>query len=180
MTMEHQEYPNVTVIAYDPGGTTGYAILIWNLAAILDRNLKLEEAIHRKKFGEITGSLYEQGHQLNELFFQYPAAAVVGEGFIVRQFNQSDDFLKPVEINAIAEYCLGAQSRRLIKQQPALAKSTISDDILRNYDMRHHNSPHARDASRHALTFARRASAVTKDGRKLRQQSWPHLFDGTV
>ena len=164
----------VSVVAYDPGNTTGWSVVEVNAEQLIART-PLKHIIGHSANGEIVGSEQKQNDELLDLIDAWETSAVVGEDFIIRQFNQADHFLSPVRINAVVAnhlYSRRADQRRtLFLQQPALAKSTITDHTLREFKMYHQSSPHARDATRHALTFLRRVAA---DERMLRE-AWPFL-----
>jgi hypothetical protein len=161
-----------TVVAYDPGGTTGWAVLSVDKSA-LSEGKSILSSIHHRVSGEIVGDMHKQYSEMISLLDFWPDAAVVGEDFTVRQFNQADYFLHPVRVNAVVDNHLNLnQGKKLFLQQPSMAKSTINDLTLKNYKMYHPKSPHARDASRHALTFIRRAQS----SKALRVQAWPKLY----
>jgi squalene cyclase len=61
---------------------------------------------------------------------------------------------------------------RVILQNRAIAKSTATDDRLKAWGLYDTNSgPHARDATRHAITALRRA----RDKPKFRDEMWAYV-----
>jgi hypothetical protein len=162
----------VIIIAFDPGGTTGWSVFsFWNNC--MAPGEKLLPWLHSWSCGEITGPEDHQVDQMIELVEGWPMGAdVVVEDFILREFRRGRELLSPVRITAAFAYQLrwlgrpkrgrgregGATPRRPILQQPSLAMTCITDDRLRNIGLYPptKGKPHARDAVRHALTWARR------------------------
>lgn len=169
----------VEVLAYDPGGTTG-----WCVACIRPRDLLNQEKPLNKKLmrhfatGQIVGSEHEQVDQLVELVDIWPKAAVVGESFIQRIRNtalETDEAYSPVRINAIMKWWLATEDRYLFKQTPAMAKEKWTDERLEARKLSPdggHAMRHARDGVRHAMLFLARA----RDTKSLRHYAWPHFF----
>lgn len=181
-----------TIIAIDPGGTTGWSKInlrkeitkdgvresIWkqNLDTILSDKGKLWW-----KHGQIDARGPRENlaiYQLCEMIDETPGAAVVLEDFILRidRREKSRDLLSPVRINAAIMQHLWRQNRRVILQQPALAKTTATDDRLKLWGVyvREGGLQHARDADRHIITFIRRCMNPTDEN--VRRAAWPHHY----
>lgn len=162
-----------TVIAYDPGGVTGWALFSVHPDAVADPSLKILNNVEYARWGQFTGTEFDQVDQMLDLADAWPGAAIVTEDFILRQFNASRALLSPVRLNAAFRYCLG-RDRRVYLQQPSLAKTTITDERLRvmGYWDNTKGEVHARDAIRHNFTFWKRV----KEDRKLLAAAFPALL----
>lgn len=103
---------------------------------------------------------------------------MVIESFILRQFSKDPNLLSPVRITASIAQDLWMHRRYYFTQSPAEAKTTATDERLKNWELydSHGGMNHARDADRHAITFLRKACQASKVARELREQAWPHLY----
>ena len=166
------------VLAYDPGGTTG-----WAIACIKPSDLLAEKPFNArilKHFvsGQIIGDESTQVDELVELVDIWPRAAVVGESFINKLRNtnlETDPAFSPVRINAVVKWWLATESRYLYKQSASQAKSRWTDERLEAAKLSPeggHSTRHARDGVRHALLFLSRA----RQQAGLRHSAWPHFF----
>lgn len=191
-----------TVIAFDPGGTTGWALYTVRPEALsnLDehRDERLLDNVIKWEHGQVDcgstkGNLGTSLHpgvstsgenagidELVGLVRAWPGAAIVIEDFILdpSRFNTGRDLLSPVRITAPLSYMLWLQRRAPFFQSASLAKSTVTDERLKRWG--YYSSTgglnHARDADRHALTFLRRCANPTRESRELREAAWPHIF----
>jgi hypothetical protein len=181
-----------TVIALDPGGTTGWSLFDVHPESLFDPEVSILENINFWTHGQIDcgstkGNLGVSSHpgistsgeaagveELVGLVDSWPGAALVIEDFIIRQYNQSRDFLSPVRITAALSQHIWREKRTYFVQQPSLAKTTVTDDRLRNWNLyaRAGGLNHARDADRHVITFLRRC----KSDPLLRIRAFPHLY----
>lgn len=144
------------VVAFDPGGTTGWAAFsVWEIA-MYDREYAILENIQHWAAGEFSGPLPKQHDEMVLLCEAWEDADVVSEDFILRQFLPGRDVLDPVRLNFALECAV--RPRVVDYQQPSLAMSVITDDRLQAFGYWDAliGKPHARDAVRHALTFLRR------------------------
>jgi hypothetical protein len=169
----HEEIASsYTVLAIDPGGTTGWSIFCFDPKALVDDEVKLLASINFWTCGEVTGDEDDQVDYLETLAAAWPLADVVVEDFILRQYRQDRSLLAPVRVTASFKRALRwtgvqlpgqgqTQPRRFHLQQPNLAKSAVTDTRMRasGFYQATAGKPHARDAVRHALTFARRKKA---------------------
>lgn len=152
------------VIALDPGGTTGWSIFqVHPLAMCGDPSIPVMPNIEWWDAGEFTGPQDDQIDQILDLLVEWPYARLVTEDFHLRQVNA---VLDPVEINAILRR--ETRPRYWVKQQPALAMGTVTDDRQKRWGFWVPGKPHARDAVKHAITFLkRRKEAAVSAERKL-------------
>ena len=167
-----------TVLAFDPGGTTG-----WCVFCVTPRDLVSEKAWHRcvkhLASGQILGSEHAQIDQAIELIDMWPEAAVVSESFVQRIKNiglETDPAYSPVRINATVKWWLATEDRYHFKQSPDQAKSTWTDERLvagRMDPGGGYKNRHARDGVRHALTFMGRA----RQQKGLRGNAFPLFFN---
>lgn len=194
------------VIAFDPGGTTGYCVLGVEPER-LTHGGSLHADISHIDYGEIdcgtrhgqTGVGMKRGHdgmnfsgevdgivRMLNIFEAYDSPAVVLEDFVldVSKANMGRDLLTPVRIisgfTTLMQYSFGSgiSFDQLFIQNRSLAKTTCTDDRLKNWNLYDRNSgPHARDALRHAYYFMRDRSGNSIDARLKRHLSWPYLYD---
>lgn len=195
-----------TVVAIDPGGTTGWSVmqvhpdaLAYPDVALLDsieywangqidcgaqkgdRGTVSADAAKGRATGAVGVSVSGEAAgvaELTELVRSFPEAAVVIEDFILRQFRQDRDLLSPVRVTAALSQQMWLDRRGFFTQQPSMAKGTITDERLKKWGMynRAGGMQHARDADRHALMFIRRCTGMDKNSKANRMRAWPHLF----
>lgn len=140
------------VIALDPGGTTGWALIQVHPEAMEgDPDIPVMENIEFWTAGEFTGKQDNQIDEIIELVNSWPHARLVTEQFILRQMHAE---LDPVEINATLRWA--TRPRYWIPQQPALAMSTVTDARQKAWGFWVPGKPHARDGVKHAITFLKR------------------------
>lgn len=115
--------------------------------------------------------------QMLSIVLRYPGAAVGTEDFIIRQANQSREFLSPVRLMAAFDYACWRYGIQPFRQQPSEAKTSITDARLKRWGLyvAGHERRHARDADRHVLTFFRKCKDLTK-GRARLSAIWPHVY----
>lgn len=171
--------PGLNVVGIDPGGTTGWALLWIPTANVLLRDIDVLEDVEFD-CGEWSGPEDEQAAKFAR-FVAGITGPIIIEDFILRQFRQDANLLAPVRVTAKMEYALYEMrlragdplAYRVKKQQPSMAKSTATDDRLKDWGLWEPGKPHARDALRHAVTFLRRA----RTDRRIRIWGWPSLAD---
>lgn len=161
-----------TVVAFDPGGTTGWALFSVHPEALLCNDVLILDNIQHWACGQITGTEFKQVDDMLELADAWPGAALLCEDFILRRFDMSRSVLAPVRV--IAAFRYGIAPRHVHLQQPQLAKTTMTDDRLRQigFWQATEGKVHARDAIRHGLTFLKRL----KTQPKLLKVTFPDLF----
>lgn len=191
-----------TLIAFDPGGTTGWSLFCVDPAGLstLPEHRKFKVLANVTKWehgqvdcGSVRGNLGTSNHDgistdgensgINELVGlvrAWPGAAIVIEDFILdpARFNTGRDLLSPVRITSALGYLLWLQNREYFVQTAALGKHTVGIEQLRRwgYYTSTGGQNHARDADRHALAFLQRCANQNTAGRDLRESAWPHLF----
>lgn len=196
------------IIAIDPGETTGWSIMAPKLVisgtnaepyAVMTAShredkwrhgqidcgrargeLNIDEGTASLLGGNNTAGECEGSAELIALCREHPGAAIVVEDFIVDfgQLKKDRVGLSPVRITAKLEQAMWEDSRYIILQDRANAKSTMNDDRLREFGLyeRQGGLRHARDADRHAMYFMRRCQVSPK----LRHRAWPWLFPEPV
>lgn len=144
------------VVAFDPGGTTGWAAFGVHDVAMLDKEYPILANVAHWAAGEFVGALDGQLDEMVALCEAWEDAEVVCEDFILRQFLPGRDVLDPVRLE-FALRC-AVRPRPVTLQQPSLAMSVATDDRMRDwgYWTPLAGKPHARDAVRHAVTYLRR------------------------
>lgn len=197
-TWENREWTEFcTIIALDPGGTTGWSLMrFWPEAFLEDREMtRVVTYLAEWKHGQIdcgakTGNLgtsldsgistsgeFAGARTVGGLLRAEPEAAVVIEGFDLRIFNKDKDLLSPERLKAVIGYELWLSRRPYFVQRPR-EKGVFHDERLKALGMyeRSGGMQHARDADRHALMFASRCAADSRKGRELREMCWPQHF----
>lgn len=170
-----------TVVALDPGGTTGWSVLSVYPDALSDPDVSVLKSITHHAHGQVGGNENDQAVALGELIAAWPGCALVLESFTLRKFTKGAELLAPVRVISKMELivhmrlCGVDHSPHMWYQEPSLAKRTATDDRLKDWGLyqREGGEGHARDADRHAITFLRRAS----QSKQLRHHSWPGTFD---
>lgn len=153
------------IVAVDPGGTTGYAAMRFDLAAVLSGKRSITRALQQWHSGQISGSENEQVMFLKNFILKIGHTAVVIESFQLRQMSAE---LSPVRVTAALEWALWQTDRvtpqflHTVKQQPSMAKTTATDERLKRAGLYRAGEEHGRDAVRHAITYARR---ITQPGK---------------
>lgn len=172
---------NPTVFAVDPGGTSGWSVLAVHPEALLDPQVSILENITRWEHGQVDHLVDELAGvaELVRLAVGYLGAVFLIEKFILRRFDQKEDFLSPIRITAAFDY--GARLCELpptYRQQPSEALHTCTDARLKEWGLyeREGGMGHARDADRHAILWLRKAKDP-KQGRARRHEWWPHIYD---
>lgn len=194
------------VVAFDPGGTTGFCVLGVAPDALVTNGTPLEQSLLHAEYGEIdcgtrhgqTGVGMARGHdglnlpgeidgivRMINIWEEYDSPAVVLEDFVldVHKANRGRDLLTPVRIIAgfttLMHYSFGiGVLDGLFIQNRSLAKTTCTDERLMTWNLYDRNSgPHARDALRHAFYFLRSCCGNSPDSQLKRHLAWPQFFD---
>lgn len=169
---------SATVIAIDPGVSTGWAIIQVHPDSLTDPEAPILGNVEYRAEGDIRGKLeIHQSLEIGELIDAWEGAAFLVEDFILREFSMARELLAPVRIKEhLTMYCqvmYEPTPRPMFLQQPSAAMSAVTDDRLRRWGLYNsHSGPHARDATRHAVHFLRRC----KEDPILRSTAWPHIY----
>jgi hypothetical protein len=164
------DYP--TVIALDPGGTTGWCVMMIHPDALKDPEISIVDNIMHYEQGQFEGAELDQAEEIIQLLQAWDNAVIVCEDFQLREITAE---LSPVRIRAMIEMYLRLdpeEDRPIWLQMPALAKGTITDQRLKQWKLYRPGQEHARDALRHSIMFFRRASAELK----IRRTAWPEIY----
>lgn len=194
------------VIAFDPGGTTGYCVMGIR-PDDLERGSDLPSKVCYADYGEIdcgtrhgqTGAGMLRGHgglnmpgeidgimRMMRIWDSFENPVIVLEDFVLdmNKANMGRELLTPVRIIAgfttLLQYSVGDAMKLegVFVQNRSPVKTTCTDDRLKNWNFYDRASgPHARDATRHAYYFLRTASGNDDDARLKRHLAWPYLFD---
>lgn len=120
--------------------------------------------------------LLRQAVQMRGILEVHPEAAWGHEDFILRTRDAKRETLSPVILNAMMttlELVSGSRGRWPFVQSASIAKTTATDERLKAAGLYVPGMPHAVDATRHAVTFLRRA----RSDPAMRKRAWPALFD---
>lgn len=149
-----------TTTGTDPGGTTGWCLVVVDKWALLKPDWKILDHVEFWAAGEWTGVEQRQSHAAAELAQKWQANAVVVEDFILRTMRGGRELLAPVRVTAGIEQELHPAGIHIIRQQPSLAMTTMTDIRLREQGLWLPGMPHANDATRHVFTWLRRKKAL--------------------
>lgn len=142
-------------LAIDPGGITGWALIGVHPDAMSgDPDIRILDNVEFWVAGQVNGEENAQCDEILELIGHWPSARLVIEDFLLRKQGMQRDLLSPVRITSVLEY--EVRPRYFIKQQPALAMTTITDDRQKAMGFWVPGQEHARDGLKHALTFLKR------------------------
>lgn len=175
-----------TCIGLDPGGTTGWCVIRIHEVAMRSDEYRIMENVASWSAGQFNGSIGHQIDRLIDTVDAWPTAEVVCEDFILRQMRGGRELLDPVRLTSPLAWWLARGGRRawdadgdetpwqprtLHLQQPSLAMTTITDERLAAWGLASLTAgqPHARDALRHALTFARRRKQTMTEVRSAQE-----------
>ncbi|QHB37491.1 RuvC-like resolvase [Mycobacterium phage Onyinye] len=185
-------YDSATVIALDPGGTTGWSLISVHPEALTTPDASILDNIFVHQHGQVdcgshrgnlgtslhsgisTDGEFSGVYDLAKFIHSWPCAAVVIEDFVLRTQRMDRDLLSPVRVTSAVGYSLWRKGRDYHVQSPADAKRTCTDERLKEWKMYdpYGGLRHARDADRHAILFLRRAKAKAA----FRANAWPHLY----
>jgi hypothetical protein len=165
------------LIGLDPGGVSGYCRLTVPRASIFG---DADSEVLEWDYGEFGGLEVEQATDIARYVretrsLDYPTApAIVTEAWDQDPTFKSTDpeALSPCRINAMLTL-LAFQGQldgaTLTEQSRTIAKSTATDERLKQWGFYTKGSPHVRDATRHAIVALRRA----RQSPEFAGQLWP-------
>lgn len=170
---------DVTAIAYDPGGVTGWSVICVHPDSIVLPEFRVIDNITHWAAGQFIGDEFSQVDQMVKLARDWPGASLVVEDFILERMSADRALLSPVRLTAAFRYAmrLEANETRLVsKQGRSLAFTTITDDRLKvlaggKFYIRTAGAAHARDAVKHNLCWLKRL----KENLRLRLSVFPDL-----
>jgi hypothetical protein len=167
---EYLWWPRVHWI--DPGVVSGVATVWFDPHALFMEDAKTAKVVlaYSEEFlhGPETGRLGQVDRflRMRELLDQENGLATGCESFVIRQMNQSEDFLSPVRIRAALDYQMSMIKPRrdeklgtgvtLFTQSPSDAINAFSNDRLKALRMYRPGPDHVNDAKRHCLLFIRK------------------------
>jgi hypothetical protein len=159
------------VLGLDPGGTTGWCIMGVHPDAMSgDPNVRVVNNVEFWAAGEIVGAEHDQCDEVVDLIAHWPSARLLTEQFTLRSAVRASEVLVLERMNAVLSWAI--RPRYFVLQQPSLAMTTITDDRQKEMGFWIPGKEHARDATKHVLTFLKRqrdrqikASAILKNGR---------------
>lgn len=183
-----------TVISIDPGGTTGWSVMVVHPEALIAPDVPILTNIEHWANGQIGAKpellnakkpdvrelAAEERRCVNTLLSdvvrRWPGACLLIEDFVLRKMSKSRDLLSPVRLTAALEYAVELEGLSMTyqRQAPSEAKATATDDRMKKWKLyrRAGGMEHARDADRHSITFLRKCKAKPS----LRGLAWPHLY----
>jgi hypothetical protein len=154
----------------DGGVTTGWAAIGVSRASIFDNE---PGGIQEWESGQIDGPFSGQVIALASIIKRFSPVAIITEGFDPKADNRTEAFWSPIIVNSMLIFAnhlgMTGPMTTMHEQMPGLAKSTATDPRLRKWGLYAKGSRHARDGTRHAITFIRRA----KQNPTLAREAWP-------
>lgn len=143
------------VLGLDPGGTTGWCVMgIHPDAMSGDPSVRILDNIEFWSAGQFVGPEFDQVDQIVDLVGCWPSARLVSELFTLRTRVTSNEVFALERMNF--GIGLAIRPRYLVFQQPSLAMTTITDDRQKEMGLWIPGREHARDATKHVLTFLKR------------------------
>lgn len=151
-----EDVDQYTVLALDPGGTSGWFIVGVHPDAIAsgDPSVKILDNVEFWTAGQFVGTEDDQCDELVDLIAAWPSARLVTELFTLRTRVTSSEVFALERMNAILRHVV--RPRYFVYQQPSLAMTTITDDRQKEMGFWLPGKEHARDAIKHGLTFLKR------------------------
>jgi hypothetical protein len=138
-----------TIIAFDPGGTTGWAtwqqdnVSIWNEPRWSRGQLGPEE--HHEELDQLLGLQHTMDY------------TVVTESFEFRNRARSGLVLVPLEYIGVMKRWVQANERhgrvRYVEQTASMGKGFVTDEVIKKLDLWYPGYKHAMDATRHLLYY---------------------------
>lgn len=188
-----------TVISIDPGGITGWSVMVVHPDALVDKEVPILTNIDHRENGQVqampiakVGKVKARDLSreeracvkilMRDVILKWPGAAIVIEDFILRKQSMDRALLSPVRLTAALEWAIDETGipYEMFRQTPAEAKGLATDERLKKWGLysRAGGMQHARDGDRHSITFLRKAKQIGS----VRAEAWPHLYniDGSV
>jgi len=175
-----------TVVAYDPGGTTGWSVLSFHAESLSEPDVSMLDNIEHWTHGEIDCDMpasygkrtYSKDMEIRgiqvmvDIAEAWPGAVLLIEDFIMFTQRKDRETLTPVRLIAMFDYAMAPNN--VYRQMPS-EKGGATDERLKEWNLyeREGGAGHARDADRHGIVLMRKAKAK----RATRHTYWPHLYD---
>lgn len=160
------------IIWFDQGGSTGWAVFCFWDDVFTELEYPLLTGIHSWSAGEFYGPEESMAERMVRLAQVFGAKVQVGyEDFHLRRLG-GPELLSPVRVAARFEERMLIErlsSKIVPPQQPEIAMSKVTDERQKRWGLWLPGKEHARDAIKHAVTYASRKREVTL--KLLRQNS---------
>lgn len=127
--MEEDRTDLFTVIAYDPGGTTGWALLSLYPEAV-NPGYRILDNVVFWTCGQFVGRTVAQGREMALLAAAWPSAHIVVEDFILRTYRQDRVLLEPVRVTSSFEASLASLEQAVCCGQWAKHKCTNDINLI--------------------------------------------------
>lgn len=166
--------PWTSVVAFDPGGTTGWAWIMFESRMLAADGplptLSIAAGLHEPwlMYGEIDCRDQRKGAAVMERWVRSALArcdrltgggrvraVVVVEAFVLREQTSSSNLLSPILLAARLDQLLG-DDVEWFYQSPADAMSVCSDGRMKAWGWWIKGQPHATDALRHLVLWLRK------------------------
>lgn len=150
-----------TILAFDPGGTTGWAHLTLTRHAYSRPENKILSTLQAWDCGELQGSEHEQLEQAQSLLLALSCGTfnhrsnVISEDFELTQLVGGRNLLSPVRINAVLAWLCTTYGRPFHLQKRSM-RTLMTHTVVRTAGFRHRFAKDEFAAMQHALTWARR------------------------
>ena len=152
---EEDDADQYIVLGLDPGGTTGWCVMgIHPDAMSGDPSIRILDNVEFWSAGQFTGNEDDQCDAIVEMIGVWPSARLVTELFTLRTRVTSSEVFALERMNAILRWAI--RPRYFVFQQPSLAMTTITDERQKAMGFWIPGQEHARDATKHVLTFLKR------------------------
>ena len=165
------ENTSVALLAFDPGGITGWSMVTTTIGKIMDPTIQAAQVPTAWWHGQIDCTARDKKQvfwreaeaegvaQMERLYEDAPGVhvGVVIEDFLIRRFDKSRPFLSPVRLSSAFDQLMFDRGVWTDRQMPSDAMTAITDARLKAWDFYVADGlGHARDADRHMLLFIRR------------------------
>lgn len=134
MAMQPNEYH---LVAFDPGGTIGWAHLMFDVRAFSRPQNKALAWLKEWDCGEFTGERHAQLRECRDLIYSAKfdpppfntITQVVAEDFELTQLIGGDDLVSPVEVNAVIDWECHKLGLTLIRQKRSMRTNVTPERL---------------------------------------------------
>ncbi|AON97490.1 resolvase [Rhodococcus phage ChewyVIII] len=174
--------PKIRVVAFDPGGTTGWSVMETTLEALNDNTVPVHEILTGWWHGQIVCNdekidNYEQvaidamAELITAQVVDVDDIAIVVESYQIRSKRTDKETISPIRFIAGIEQYVWDMYRYMAQQGPS-EKTGVTDERLETWGLYlRDGQQHARDADRHALLFLKKLRAK----KSLQRKHFPRL-----